>query len=224
MLQARNLSNVLSQVIQHEKPSERHSIVSSILITVSGQPVASYHTNRPPPPPHTIRSSIRGDDGIDHTQSHDQDTAVFNSAASTTSKGSVSSHNSHPYQVNRTMKTKLYALFASQAWSKYQQAGMGHITAASDGKRQSDGDEGPETPVEGQEGEQSYANQHDWICFKTEDATRLIITPVNLQSTSSQLLLIVVADDDCPLGLILRKSQETVKVLEEGLDKYRVFD
>lgn len=225
MLQSRNLLGVLSQVIQSEKISDsepRSSIVSSILITVSGLPIASYHANRTPSPPRTSRFS---------TLAHDESTAeavlgrghyehpTLASASSSNSAGSSSG--TQPYEVSRSMKTKVYALFASSAWQEYQRAGMGHVTAASDAKR--DGGEVEDFQVN-QESEPSYSNQHDWICFKTEDATQILITPVNLQSTSSQLLLILVADEGCPLGMILKKSQETVKVLEEGLDKYRVYE
>lgn len=58
--------------------------------------------------------------------------------------------------------------------------------------------------------------------MKTEDATQILIKPVNLPSTASQLLLVLVADEGCPLGLLLKKSQETVNVLEEGLHTYKV--
>lgn len=143
------------------------------------------------------------------------------SSSSITGTAAGSSEGSQPYQVSRSMKTKVYALFAFSAWQEYQRAGMGHVTAASDAKRVA-GDV-DQVQVD-EESEQSYSNQHDWICFKTEDATHMLITPVNLESTSSQLLLILVADEECPLGLILKKAQETVKVLEEGLDKYRVYE
>lgn len=226
MLQSRNLLGVLSQVIQTEKTSDsepRSAIVSSILITVSGQPIASYHANRTPSPPRTSRSSA-----LAHNDSATEavvgrghyDHAPLASASSSNSAGS-STDGTQPYEVSRSMKTKVYALFASSAWQEYQRAGMGHVTAASDAKR--DAGEVEDFQVN-QESEPSYSNQHDWICFKTEDATQILITPVNLQSTSSQLLLILVADEGCPLGMILKKSQETVKVLEEGLDKYRVYE
>lgn len=249
MLQSRNLSGVLSQVIQRENPSEtesNNSIVSAILITVSGQPVASYHANRTPPPPRTthisslavedklssqaadpISSRGRNSNGVAASSNSSTTTTTTNTANTTTDPTST------PYQVSRSMKTKLYALFASSAWQEYQRAGMGHVTAASDVKRGASSavvtaeeveQQQIQVVVVGQEAAQSYYNQHDWICFKTEDATQILITPVNLQTTSSQLLLILVADGECPLGHILKKSQETVKVLEEGLDKYRVYD
>lgn len=204
MLQSRNLSNVLSQVVHPQKAERQTSIYSSILITVSGQPIASYHAKRP----------VEEANGQAQPP-HYEDASTINSSASGHSKESAAQDKSYRYNVNRTIKTKLYSLFASQAWSKYQQAGMGRISTNGDGK-------GSEYSPNSDD--RNYANQHDWICFRTDDATNLLITPVNLQSTSSQLLLVVVSHESCPLGIVLKKSQETVKVLEDGLDNYRVFE
>jgi hypothetical protein len=109
------------------------------------------------------------------------------------------------------MKTKVYALLASSIWHTYQKLDLDTNGSAPVELRREPGVE-----------DANFSNSHDWICVKTEDATQILIKPVNLPSTASQLLLILVADEGCPLGLLLKKSQETVKVLEEGLHTYKV--
>lgn len=212
MLQSRNLSAVLSQVIQRQQTTShgeypKNSIVSSILITKSGQPVASYHTNRVPPPPHTVSvesTPVLGpvSSGSDHYPASSKNTISSTSSINETS---------HPYHVNRSMKTKVYALLASSIWNTYQKLDLDTNGSAPVELRREPGVE-----------DANFSNSHDWICVKTEDATQILIKPVNLPSTASQLLLVLVADEGCPLGLLLKKSQETVNVLEEGLHTYKV--
>ena len=225
MLQSRNLSAVLAQSIQCTPVSDlsfsHKSILSSILITLNGQPVASSHTSKPPSPPRaeTSSSELSDYDPLDESSSQKflysgrnpvRSVGTPNSTPGTNSYGSLKGQ---PYQITRVMKTKIYALFASSVWREYQEAGINFSSSQSDQLK---------TDSSLSSKDEIYTNYHDWITVKTEDEINIVISPVNLKSTASQLLLILVADEECPLGFLLKKLQETVKVLEEGLDKYRV--
>lgn len=221
MLQPRNLAKVLSGIVEPECASTNDgdcsSIISSILVTPSGQPVSSYHINRRPPPPHTIAPSILSDDvettpHLGPTVGHKVDDLFKSSTPNDSSTSSLSGKaldDSHPYEISRSMKTNVYSLFASSAWQEYQKAGMGNISLGS-GSEESE--------------HNKSSSQNDWLCFNTEDCTQILISPVILHSSSSQLLLVLVADEGYPLGLMLKKCRETTAILEKGLDTYRVYD
>ncbi|CAN6623390.1 hypothetical protein TRVA0_009S01750 [Trichomonascus vanleenenianus] len=101
MLRSRNLTAVLSQAVQQDRQGS--SIISSILITTNGRPVASFHNTRDPPKPHTASEDEQGD---------------VASTKSVTSSSSMAS----PYDVDRPMRTKVYGLFASALWDEYARA------------------------------------------------------------------------------------------------------
>lgn len=161
MLKAKNLTGVLSQAVEHDKHS---SIVSSILITTSGRPVASFHSTTVPPSPHT---EVAG----------------------------------RPYQVDRTMKTKVYGLFASAVWDEYTR---------------SSNTENGET-----EQTKTTTNLVKWTSVTTDDAM-IVIYPLNLKTSS--LLLLIVAEPWTPLGVVVKKAQETASVLQDGLAEFKVYD
>lgn len=103
---------MLSQSLSHDNESQSSSVVSSILITLSGQPIASHHLRRPPPP---LRLTIPKTPAFgDHDAIPglpDQSDEVENPVI--------------PFHVSRSGKTRVYSLFASTAWKEYQRAGMG---------------------------------------------------------------------------------------------------
>lgn len=65
-------------------------------------------------------------------------------------------------------------------------------------------------------------DKRSWVSVLTDDAL-LLILPVHLASSSLQLLVLV-AELGAPLGSLLRKAQETVRVLESGLQNYKIYD
>lgn len=221
MLQSRNLSAVLAQPIQYSASSglssSSNSIVSSILISLNGQPIASSHSGKAPPLSYSAPSTL-----FDNASIQDPECESLNPYRRKTARtGSVSSGASssaeilnngslkeQPYNISRAMKTKIYALFASSAWKEYQQANINC-------------EETKSTSLGSKNGQSSA--QNEWIAVKTKNATSILIKPVNLKSTESKLLLVLIADEECPLGFMLKKLHETVDVLEEGLDKYRVI-
>lgn len=136
------------------------TIISSILVTPNGRLVASFHNSRPPPVPHAGNG----------TTTTDKQTAA-------------------PYNVDRTMRTKVYGLFASSTWSEYTKADAGC----------------------------------EWLSVRTDDAL-MVIHNVNLKQSGQNLLLVIVADPSTALGLMQKRATETVKVMEEGLEDFKVYE
>lgn len=157
MLRSKNLTGVLSQAVQENRPGS--TIISSILVTTNGRLVASFHNSRPPPVPHAGNGTT-----------NDKQTAA-------------------PYNVDRTMRTKVYGLFASSTWSEYTKADAGC----------------------------------EWLSVRTDDAL-MVIHNVNLKHSGQNLLLVIVADPSTALGLMQKRATETVKVLEEGLEEFKVYE
>lgn len=135
------------------------TIISSILVTPGGRLVASFHNSRPPPVPHP-----------GHETTGDTQTAA-------------------PYNVDRTMRTKVYGLFASSTWGEYTKADAGC----------------------------------EWLSVRTDDAL-MVIHNVNLKNSGQNLLLLIVADPSTALGLMQKRATETVKVLEDGLADFKVYE
>lgn len=222
MLQARNLSAVLAQSI-HQSPVSHPSsglsshIFSSILCTSSGLPVASSHSAVPQllkchqhqhqnqkhqqlsqtdPSSFQLRSNSISSLNSHSSSNSSSSSSTSNSASTSTS--TASSSYSMQYALDRPLKTKVYCLFASSLWSKFYRPSNN-----SQGKR-------------------------NWVSVITDEAL-LVILPVHSASTSvssssSLQLLVLVAELGSPLGILLRKAQETVSVLEAGLQNYKICD
>lgn len=47
---------------------------------------------------------------------------------------------------------------------------------------------------------------------------------LQLKESHGELLLVLVGDGDCPLGIILKKAEETAAILEEGLSEYKLVE
>lgn len=91
MLKYKNVNAVLAQSVQQQDTSGT-TIISSILITPSGRPIAAYHhKSRVPPNPLNV--------SLDNSEQFE-----------------------HPYHVDREMRTKVYGLFASATWDEYMGA------------------------------------------------------------------------------------------------------
>lgn len=251
MLHSRNLSSVLAQSITPNTPPDK-SIVSSILITPSGQPIASYHSKRPPPPPKTLPTTpyLYDSLGLGEPSIPDHHITQFNPNGIDTGDGVDLLDTSSPFQVTRSGKTKVYSLFASSAWKEYQEAGMGkpvftQVTGRNNksnrktaghksgkhGKKSkhSSNDDQPRSNNESLEDAQKQREHlREWISFITDDSSSngaiIFIMGLRLKSSGCQLLLVLVGDGDCPLGIILKKAEETAVVLEEGLDTYRISE
>lgn len=270
MLHSRNLYSVLAQCISQDASADG-SIVSSILITLSGQTIASYHSNRPPPPPknilHTYRFSDEPDDIVVSPSNTVKNKSHLYSDSHADNKNQSIPQNEllnddqqlSNFQVTRAGKTKVYALFASSAWQQYQQAGMNKIimtppavvpqaTPSSDNnstQRSSSSKSSQNYPDRSRE--QGYkesrsqtskshkldrnstnkdSGDREWISFSTETCgdrgATIFILNLKLKESQQELLLILVSDADCPMGMVLKKARETAAVLEEGLSSYTV--
>lgn len=273
MLHSRNIYSILAQTISSDSSPDR-SIVSSILITLSGQAIASCHSSRPPPPAktspatyqflHDYENNLISPNGIVRNRptfprSHDindpnsspVDTSIPNRNLD------CPSHLQGDFHVSRSGKTKLYALFASSAWKTYQQAGMSkHVLTPSAVKPLSspcsDGIEEIASSKASKKSKNkprnlahrnnqilaekqdnlvpntsaSSDNERDWIFLTTEDASAngatIFIMKLELIESKKELLLVLIGDGDCPMGIILKKARETAAVLEKGLSSFVV--
>lgn len=233
MLSSRNLSALLAQALTPEQDEEKISIVSSILITPAGETIASQHLKQRIPPRPT-NSSLFNSQGIDSSNSSTHN-AINDSSTSRDSHSFVSNsdapessasngfhktlhHNndvSSPFNVSRSGKTKVYTLFASSLWKEYLNAGLGTQIKSPYLSKSA-----PESP-----NNKAYSNHH-WISVITDDnsgpGTIIFIMQIKLPYSSEGLLLVLIADANYPQGLILKKAEETVVLLEEGLQNYKI--
>jgi hypothetical protein len=180
MLKFKNVNAVLAQSVQ-QQDTNGTTIISSILITPTGRPVAAYHhSSRVPPDPLNI--------SFDGTADHDRQVET-------------------PYHVDRSMRTKVYGLLASTTWDEYSR---GSILPWRESK--TDSDSGSKSDL-----------RYKWISVLTED-TLLVIRPIQLHTKEEYLLSILVTDSTSALGIVCKKSEELVGILEVGLKEYKLYD
>lgn len=232
LLQPRNLSVVLSQCVKPLQPQHSPSascdpqvrptpssqspgwpsppaIFSSILCTLSGSPVASAHS----PAPEYTRALPRAMSS----------SSLLTSTTGTTSGSTAAGRGEGGgYCLDRRLKTNLYSLFAASVWSRYFEAPASgrQGEAAAPAVPQGGGHNG---------GGDGGGGGGTWMSVETEDAM-LVVVQVRLALATATpgggggMLLVAVAELGTPLGAVLRKTQETASVLENGLQNFKLSE
>lgn len=186
MLKFRNLNGVLAQSVENQNQDGiDSSIISSILVTPSGDPVAAYHHSSQVP---LYSSNISLETNMEQEQNHEISKAET------------------PYHVDRCMRTKVFGLLASSTWDEYSRGCILPWKSSPDAA-----DMGNEDV------------RYKWISVLTEDSL-LVIRPIKLHTAGEYLLSIMVTESNAALGVICKKSEELVKILEVGLKEYKLYE
>ncbi|VVT56206.1 uncharacterized protein SAPINGB_P004893 [Magnusiomyces paraingens] len=275
MLHSKNLSSVLAQTLTAGNEHDSGAIVSSILITLSGQPISSHHLKRPPPPSPPFSTINHISPGGRISSSHDTNSMdsthiIINEDDEDEEDDKITDGGrAIPFHVSRSGKTKVYSLFASTAWEEYRRAGMGQqiftqqpqnlrdgtrsasrsagssgrhgssrsskhgkrskSTANDDYRKPGSSGSGISTnigSINSSDTLEKQTNTRDWISFITNDMSNsgviIFIVAIHLKASGGKLLLVLIADGDCPFGIISKKGQEAAAVLENELDTYNI--